>query len=531
MGLASLEYGQQFVVVCEPQEPSRFRYPGPGCSRIAGMSPDIHRDNWASYYLNYDDPKDPANAGLLGRQNYISLQLADLAGYKALALLKAHKATGNPLYLERFRRTFLRQLLDKQLPSATLSLGATQTFQATFQPSPLQDVTLNATGAFANSATLAAGPDGVLGTADDELTWRWNGHAVFNFAALTEALATYAQSERAPEVVTAVDRAGQFLLRQERRTSAGLGAGTWAYALAPAGGAANRMTTGLVALTLLRLSMLRSLPAAPALRAAAQRAAAWLRQQPASEVDPVSAGAELQVLLAFGDTAAAMATADALLARMTTPANLSWGNHKYGTDPHAVGGISSPWGSGSFQSVWFATYNVAGLLAFGRATRNDRYTIAADLLVRWLGDKLARSQQDAEIVHVQDLRAGVTRIAGGTWWGLYPETYEPNAGTYEDASHVTRETVPHLILGWVSSPSSSLTERPESWLEQQVKVDFERMLHARVRAEPYYAHISSFYPWQGYRPAPRNLGDVSPSINPLLADDAALALLDYALLR
>jgi hypothetical protein len=91
--------------------------------------------------------------------------------------------------------------------------------------------------------------------------------------------------------------------------------------------------------------------------------------------------------------------------------------------------------------------------------------------------------------------------------------------------------VPHLILGWVNSPSSSLTERPESWLEQQVKVDFERMLHARVRAEPYYAHTSSFYPWQGYRPSPRNLGDISPSINPLLADDAALALLDYALLR
>jgi hypothetical protein len=64
-----------------------------------------------------------------------------------------------------------------------------------------------------------------------------------------------------------------------------------------------------------------------------------------------------------------------------------------------------------------------------------------------------------------------------------------------------------------------------------VKLDFERLLYERVRAEPYYAHISSFYPWQGFRPLPRNLGDVSPAINPLLADDAALALLDYALLR
>jgi hypothetical protein len=68
MGLASMEYGQQFVVVCEKQEPSRFPYPGPGCSQIAGMSADIHRDNWSSNYLNYDDPQDPSNAGLLTRQ-------------------------------------------------------------------------------------------------------------------------------------------------------------------------------------------------------------------------------------------------------------------------------------------------------------------------------------------------------------------------------------------------------------------------------------------------------------------------------
>jgi hypothetical protein len=529
MGLASLEYGQQFVVVCEPPGQSRFRYPGPGCSQIAGMSADIHRDSWSSSYLNYDDPSDPSTAGPLTRQRYVSLQLADLAGYKSLALLKAYEATGNRLYLERFRRTFLRQILDKQLPSAVLGLSATQTFQAAFEPSPL-DVRLDATGGFASSATVAAGPDGVLGTADDAITWRWNGYGGFQFAALAEALAQYARVAEDRAVLDAIDRAGRFLQRLERRTADGARDGSWAYAIAPADGPANRMTTGLVALSLLRLSALRSVPQAPGFRAAAQRAAVWLQRQPAAEVDPISAGAEIQVLLAFGDTAGAASVADALLVRMTTPPHIAWGDHVYGGDPHAVGGISSRWLSGSFESVWFATYNVAGLLALGRATGSVRYATAADLLVRWLGDKLAQSQHDAETVHVQDLQGGVTRIDGGTWWGLYPETYEPNAGSYEDATHVVHDTVPHLVLAWAHAPGG-VAERPESWLEHQLNLDFERLLGERVRAEPYYAHISSFYAWQGFRPGPRNLGDISPAINPLLADDAALALLDYAILR
>ncbi|HEX7996688.1 MAG TPA: hypothetical protein VF506_22450, partial [Streptosporangiaceae bacterium] len=477
MGLASMEYGQQFVVVCDHHGPSRFPYLGPGCSQVAGMSFGVHSDNWSSNYLNYDDPQDPANAGLLTRQGYISLQLADLAGYKALALLQAHRVTGNPSYLERFRSVFLRQILDKQLPSAALKLGAMQTFQAAFQPSLQRDVMMDATGAFANSATLSSGPDGVLGTSDDTLTWRWNGSAAFQFAALAEALAMYAQSERDAEVMNAVDRAGQFLRRLERQTSAGVEEGTWAYAIAPRGGAPNRMTTALVALALLRLSMLRSLPGAPEFHAAVRRAAAWLRRQPAPELDPVSSGAEIQVLLASGEATAAAATADALLARMTTPVSSSWGDHRYAGDPHAVGGISSPWGSGSFQATWFATYNVAGLLAIGRATRTERYITAADLLIRWLGDKLARTQRDAEVVYVQDLRGGVTRIDGGTWWGLYPEMYEPNAGSYEDTSHVVHETLPNLILQWVNASSIDLAVRPASWLEQQSQLDFERLLY------------------------------------------------------
>jgi hypothetical protein len=159
--------------------------------------------------------------------------------------------------------------------------------------------------------------------------------------------------------------------------------------------------------------------------------------------------------------------------------------------------------------------------------------------VHWLGDKLEHGQRHAEIIEVQDLRGGVSRIAGGTWWGLYPEMYEPNTGRYEDASHVLHDTVPHLILEWVSARDVDLAQRPESWFEQRRQIDFERLLYDRVRADPYYAHISLLYPWHGPRQEswqgpgamPRNLGDISPAVNPLLADDAALALLDYALLR
>ncbi|MFP2924812.1 hypothetical protein ACLESO_06265 [Pyxidicoccus sp. 3LG] len=256
LGLTAVEYGQQFVVTCEEGDPSPFFYPGPGCSQVEGMSFDIHRDNWSSNYLNYDDPQDPSNAGLLTRQGYISLQLADPTAYKALALLKAYEATGRAAFLQRFRHAFLQQILDKQLPSTALGLGAVQTFQASYFPDPLQDVTLDATGAFANSATLAGGVDGVLGTADDVLTWRWNGHAGFNFAALAEVLATYAQLTGDTHVLPAIERAGRFLLRLERRTPTGEPEGSWAYGVAPANGFPNRMTTGIIGVTLLKLSSL-----------------------------------------------------------------------------------------------------------------------------------------------------------------------------------------------------------------------------------------------------------------------------------
>ncbi|MFP2924811.1 hypothetical protein ACLESO_06260 [Pyxidicoccus sp. 3LG] len=133
-------------------------------------------------------------------------------------------------------------------------------------------------------------------------------------------------------------------------------------------------------------------------------------------------------------------------------------------------------------------------------------------------------------MHVQDLRGGLVRIHGGSWWGLVPETYEPNTGTYVDWSGAELRTVPGLVLDWVAAPEVNLAQRPTSWLEGQRGLDFERLLHDGVRADPYYAHISQVYPWNGWTLVPRNLGEVSPSINPLLADDAALALLDYVLL-
>ncbi|MCY1023871.1 hypothetical protein [Pyxidicoccus sp. MSG2] len=530
LGLTAMQYGQQFVVTCEDDDPSPFFYPGPGCARVEGMSFDIHRDNWSSNYLNYDDPQDPSNAGLLTRQGYISLQLADPTAYKALALLKAYQATGRTAFLQRFRHAFLRQILDKQLPSTALGLGAVQTFQASYFPDPQQDVTLDATGAFANSATLAGGVDGVLGTADDVLTWMWNGHAGFNFAALAEVLATYAQLTGDTQVLPAVERAGRFLLRLERRTPTGEPEGSWAYGVAPANGFPNRMTTGIIGVTLLKLSTLPSLPGAADFRAGALRAATWLRQQPAAGVDPVSTGAELRLLLAAGEQTAAVAAADALLARMTTPAWFPWGDPRFEDDLHALGGIASPWGTGSLQSPWFATYNVAGLLELGRATGSARYTLAATLLVGWLADKMAVARRDEDVVHVQDLRGGLVRIHGGSWWGLVPETYEPNTGTYVDWSGAELRTVPGLVLDWVAAPEVDLSQRSTSWMEARLGLDFERLLHDRVRGDAYYAHISQVYPWNGWTFVPRNLGEVSPSINPLLADDAALALLDYVVL-
>lgn len=505
---AAVAYGQQFVVACSGD--AALAAPTPSCAALSAMSPGLHRDNWAANYLDYDDPLDPSTSGLLTQQRYVTLMLADPSAYKGQALLSAYALDGDSAHLTRFTTAFLGPWLGKQLPSRALGLGATQRFQAHTAPDDALDVTLDATGAFVQAATLDAGADGVLGSGDDVLRWRFAGHSPLHTAVLASALAQYARLFGDTAVDAPLDAAGSFLLRVQRSD------GAWAYALAPADGPPDFLTTALCGTA---LDALAHAPVAHAsdFAAAAARATAWLGQSPA---DSVGAGAAIALLLDAGDGAAAVRVADAFLGRMTTSSACGFGDHRFAADAHALGGIASD--GITLQSPWAAVYGVPALLQLAAAVGDPRYRDAADLLVAWLVDKLDRARAFADPVRVQDLRGGLAAVSGGGWWGLAPEGYEPD---------VADDTLAHRVLDWVAAPSPALDLRPTSWLEQHAAVDFERILYERVRADPYFAHVSFDDPWSGGAALPGDLGAVSPGVNPLPTDDAALALLGWLQLR
>ena len=505
---SAVAYGQQFVVACSGE--GAFAAPTPSCAPLSAMTPGLHRDNWAANYLNYDDPLDPSTAGLLTEQRYVTLMLADPSAYKARTLLSLYAVDGDPGRLTRFRAAFLGPWLDKQLPSVTLGLAATQRFQARALPDDTLDVTLDGSGAFAQAATLDAGANGVLGDSDDVVRWRFDGHSPLHTAVLAEALAAYLRISGDTTVGAPLDAAGSFLLRVQRSD------GAWAYALAPAAGPPDSLTTAICGMALAALGGV-ALPHASDFAAAAARATVWLGQ---AGCDSVGSGAAIALLLDAGDRASAERLADALLGRMTTPAACAFGDHRFARDAHALGGLASD--GISLQSPWAGVYNVPALLQLAQAVGQPRYRDAADLMVSWLVDKLGHGQANADPARVQNLRGGLAAIAGGSWWGLAPEGYEPN---------VTDDTRAHRVLDWVAAPSPNLDLRPNSWLETQAGVDFERILYQRVRADPYFAHVSFDDPWSGGSAAPSDLGQVSPGINPLPTDDAALALLGWLQLR
>jgi len=504
-------YGRQFVVDCVGD--GLLGAAPETCAALSAMTPGLHRDSWQANYLNFDDASDPEHGGLLDEQTYVTLMLGDPSAYKGRALLAAYELDGDAGALATFRQTFLPAWLDKQLPSAALGLGASVRFGASATPDDARDVTLDATGAFAQAATLAAGADGRLGTADDVVTWRWNGHSPLHTAVLADALAAYQRLTSDGAVVAPLDAAGRFLVGLQRSD------GAWAYAIAPAGAPPDALTTAVTAMALASLGR-APLPHASDFAAAAARATAWLQSAP---LDSVGAGAAIALFLDAGDTAAASRVADALLARMTTPAGCGFGDHGFAGDAHALGGIAGG-GAVTFQSPWPTTYAVAALLRLAAATGQSRYRDAADLAVAWLADKIERARAPGDVASVQDLRGGVAAVADGGWWGLVPEGYEPDA---------TSDNLPHRVLAWVPDPSTSLDQRPQSWLERETGTDEERILAGRVRADPYFAHISYDNPWSGGPDGvvPVDLGHVSPGINPLTSDDAALALFDYLQLR
>ena len=152
------------------------------------------------------------------------------------------------------------------------------------------------------------------------------------------------------------------------------------------------MTTAVTASALAALGR-APLPHAADFAAAAARALAWLR---AATPDAVGSGAAIALLLDAGDSAAATALADALLARMTTPAGCGFGDHRFAGDVHAVGGIAGGVAP-RFSRPGRPRTMYLRCCALAAATGQTRYRDAADLAVGWLADKAERARAGGDM--------------------------------------------------------------------------------------------------------------------------------------
>ncbi len=200
-------------------------------------------------------------------------------------------------------------------------------------------------------------------------------------------------------------------------------------------------------------------------------------------------------------TGGAVKYANWFLSFQVTPESVSWGNHTFAKDSLAVGGFYSgfkpqkhSFGRGVAQTVWSASYGAKGLLLLYQVTKDERYLEAAKLAVRWLS---SMRFEDETSIPLQGL--GGTKFVTGSWWGRYPQMYQPDPNQLKEIFDFTRK-------GTVDK--SSITKANLTWFERTFNVDFNLVdFQMASRGDRYAKMIWGSWPDVGFEP--RYGGDVA----------------------
>lgn len=443
------------------------------------------------------------------------------AGQAAVSALEAYVASGNSRYLDIFR-IYLDHFKRSQLPSQDVTNPGDRL---------VNNTRISDDGYWAEQARIGAGKDGIYGTGDDEVQLQAAFPSAEHGNPIAYALIFYYKLSRDPTALTMLNRYGSWLLRTQIRTGEYEGAFPVTQEYFQRGWKPRMYETSQSAWI---LSELYDVTGNRSYLEAAIKASEymlkrqyryetwndrladgalpyeWNRTEYNHRISTNHAGYTLLALLRvhqitrnqtflFGPTGSmASPTGGAVkygnwLLRMQVTEE-KWGDKTYASDRNAVGGFyygydptNRSFGWRVAQSVWGAAHAIKGLLMLTHDTGNETYKLSAHAAAQWLSQM---RYEDTSPVPLQAL--GGVKYYSGSWWGRYPQFYQPDIGQIEKAG--MRKFVERVSY-------EGLKKSNPSWFEKTFGVDFNQVNYQMVsRGDKYMKMIWSWWPDVGFEP-------------------------------
>jgi hypothetical protein len=447
------------------------------------------------------------------------------SGLGASAALDAYLESGDPTYLKIFS-VYYDYFQAAQIPSAianTPSLVSTTIHG--------RNITLDNAGVWAEQADVSAGKGGQFGTPSDST----NLHAVFpspeHGNPIAEALISYYRWSRDDRALQLLNRYGSWLVKTQIKTGNFSGAFPvtqyyWALGWKPRMFETTESAWILAELYMLtnNSTYLNSAEAAGQYMISRQFTAQEWVNTPVYGALPYESNGTLYTtsvstnhagftLLAWtqlyrltGDERylnAAERYAGWLMSFQVTPTDITWGNHTYANDPMAVGGYyygydteKHEFGSNVALSLWSAAYSIRGLLLLSETTNQDGYLASALLAANWL---TRMRYPDTSLIPLQAL--AITKYVSSSWWGLYPQFYQPDMGIIDNAG------IPSFVKEGQNNTQAILNQN-RTWFERTYNVDFNLIDYQMASRGPQYMKmVWSWWPSIGFEP--RYGGDIA----------------------
>jgi hypothetical protein len=496
-------------------------------------------DSWGIPYWNQDawglDPYYFSNGTITAGTGNIQAgdrqELAYLigghdAGEGAYASLLAYLETGDPRYLDTFN-VYYNYFQSSQIPGPRTTTPA----QVTVSVNGTK-ITINNSGFWAEQASITAGDNGTYGAQNDVTTLQAVYPAAEHGNPIGIALITYYRLTHDQSTLSMLNRYGNWLVQEQIRTGNYSGAfPVTQYYYHVLGWKPRMYETTESAWVLAELYLitgnqtyLNSSEAAGQYMLSRQLVGSQWRNTPVYGALPyewnethytnsistnhagysISAWSTLfQITSDPRYLQAAQKYANWLLSFQVTNPDTAWGNHTYANDSMAVGGFyygynvaKHEFGWRIAESLWSASYAIPALLTLSQITDNDTYRNAAILAADWLTKMRFPDQSQ---IPLQAL--AIVKYPVSSWWGLFPQYYQPDMRQIEDAGITT------FVEQGKMNPSSIKDQHP-TWFEKTFSVDFNIIDYEMASRGPTYMKmVWSWWPSIGFEP--RYGGDIA----------------------
>jgi hypothetical protein len=447
------------------------------------------------------------------------------SGEGALAALNAYLETRNPQYLEIFR-VYYGYFEGSQIPGRRTATPAYTSIRVAGK-----NTTIDNAGFWAEQANVSAGPNGIYGTKDDQTMLQAVYPAAEHGDPIATTLIAYYRLTGDQSTLAMLNRYGSWLVGMQIRTGDFAGAFPVTQYYWTLGWKPRMYETTESAWVLAELyqltgnkTYLGSAEAAGQYMLSRQFIGPewentpvfgalpyeWNETHYTKAVSTNHAGftilAWTQLFQITGDTrylTAAEKYANWLLSFQVTRADTIWGNHTYANDSMAVGGFyygydteKHEFGWRVAESLWSAAYAIPALLKLSQLTGNDTFEESALLAADWLTQM---KYPDQLLIPLQAL--AIIKYAVSSWWGRYPQYYQPDMREVEKAG----------ITSFVNKGKlneSSIRNPRLTWFERTFTTDFNLIDYEMASRGPTFMKmVWSWWPGVGFEP--RYGGDIA----------------------